>query len=122
KVRNHIYWCPEISRDLERDYVYDVALRPNEEGLSIFRSNDRAEADKVAHYFALTIGGDNHVDYMLIPNETWSSIGLYPQLISLAPPHHFLAARHYEVRGLTKNQESELVDIILQNPTDGPSA
>ena len=115
KVRNHTYWRPEA--DLHPEglsyYVHDVALRPNEEGLSLYAAIDHSEANNVAHYFALTQMGYDKLDYLLIPDGTWDAFGFRPELVPCTNIPPYLSTRHYEVRGLTETLTTRLAEIIL---------
>jgi hypothetical protein len=117
KVRNHSYWTPGVDQHSEgvSYYVHDVALRrqSNEQGLSLYAVADESEANQIANYYALTQMGRTNLDYLLIPDGPWNSIGLSPTKspIETLPP--FLAGRHYEVFELTEDLESRLAAAIL---------
>jgi len=115
KVRNHSYWLAGADPHPEGSsyYVHDVALRPQEAGLSLFAIADMAEVDKVNHYFGLTLAGYNHVDCLLIPDGVWHAIGLQPQQVIFPTIHPYLSDLHFEVRGLNETIESKLAKMIL---------
>jgi hypothetical protein len=115
KVRNHTYWVPGASlhADGPSYYVHDVALRLNEDGLSLYSAADQSVAEKITHYYALTLWDFSNLDFLLLPDATWNTLGLHPAQISYTEIHPYLSSLHYEVRGLTKELESQLAAIIL---------
>jgi hypothetical protein len=120
KVRNHTYWLPGGTLHPEglSYYVPDVALRRQnqEEGLSLFAVTDQKEWEILSIYYALTLSGYDNLDYLVIPEGVWITLGLHPGHVPYHNLHPFLSDRHYEVIGLTEAQETKLAQIILANP------
>jgi hypothetical protein len=116
KVRNHSYWRDAGGHPEGPSYfTQDVSLRQNEQGLSLYAAADQSEALKITHFFALTLGGYENLDYLLIPDSTWGAIGLRPKLIPNREIYPYLCDRHHEVHGLTRELGVQLVGIILQD-------
>ncbi len=117
KVRNHIHWLPGAALHPEGPsyYVHDVTCRPTEEGLSLYSVADETEANILAHYFALTLTGYDHLDYLLIPDSVWEDLGIRPGAFPYCDIHLFLSDRHQEVRGLTVALTTQLADLIWRN-------
>lgn len=115
KVRNHTYWLPGagLHPDGNSYYVPDVALRKNEEGLSLYSVADESDAKQVAHYYALTQMGYDNLDYLLIPDGPWTILGLSPRHVPATGLPRFLSTRHFEVNGLTPSLETLLAAAIL---------
>src|SRR5438046_1652344 len=101
RVRNHSYWSPSNDPHSEGPsyYVHDVALRRvrDEKGLSLYAVADESEADQVAHYYAMTQMGYDNLDYLLIPDGPWKTIGLTPTPTLVENLHPYLSHRHCEV-------------------------
>jgi hypothetical protein len=77
----------------------DLRLREDEQGLSVYRVDDRADAERVAVLFAMyarTAPGD--CDYVLIPERCVAPFRVVPKPDESLPA--WLGDRHYEIEGL----------------------
>lgn len=78
----------------------DLELREGEDGLSVFRVDDPAEADRVGVQFGMYLRGKpKEVDYVLIPEDAIAA----PLRLAARPDPNLpaeLGERHYEIEGL----------------------
>lgn len=76
--------------------IRDLKLRPEENGLSLYRLHKEDEADQLACVYSLTLR-DNpaHFEYVLFPAEVLSGYSVNP--VPLPEHPQFLSQRHYEI-------------------------
>jgi hypothetical protein len=92
----------------------DLALRPDEEGLTIFRALDAGEAMHLARVFALTCRDrPANLDYVLIPEDCLSDVRL--SVVKKPDPnlHPYLSERHYEIVGTDVETSRALAARII---------
>jgi hypothetical protein len=117
-VRNHNYWIPDGQMPSEGlgYYAHDVMLRERELGLSVFSVSDLSHVERVTHYFALTRSSPDNIDYLLIPDGVWTTLGLRPEPSTDDRLHPFLSNLHHEVFGCTKQMSERLALLIVEDP------
>lgn len=108
-------------RDVEKA-AKDLRLRDDEEGLSVYRVDDPAEADRVAVLFAMyarTAPGD--CDYVLIPEGCVAPFRLVPKPDTRLPAE--LGRLHYEIEGLrdVEGASVALARAIFEDESSHPA-
>jgi hypothetical protein len=96
----------------------DISLRPGEDGLSLYRVDDEEDGKRVGTLFGVykkqVRGRADHVDYILIPADSFTGLGLSVLPVpdpALGPE---LSERHHEVRGMTASLSRRLAAILLE--------
>lgn len=93
----------------------DLELRPQEQGLSIYRLDHEGEIMNLATVYSLTLR-DNpaHFECVIFPASLLSGY-----IIDAVPePSHlpFLSDRHHEILNSSKQTPSQLAELILNSP------
>jgi hypothetical protein len=112
-------WAADRVAD-EPDHVakaaVDLELRPDEEGLSVFRVEGEDDSREVAVRFALNCRKDHGpVDYLVFPSELAERLGLAVVYLPREDLDPRLSARHYEILGLTPELTMRLAAAILSD-------
>jgi hypothetical protein len=110
-------WVPDRAANAP-DHVaqaaVDLELRPDEDGLSVFRVEGEDDSREVAVRFALTCRKDRGpVDYLVFPSELAERLGLAVAYVPHPDLDPRLSARHYEILGLTPELTLRLAAAIL---------
>jgi len=110
-------WAADRIAD-EPDHVakaaIDLELRPDEDGLSVFRVVGEDDSREMAVRFALTCRKDRGpIDYLVFPSELAERLGLAVAHVPRGDLDPRLSARHYEIFGLTPELTLRLAAAIL---------
>jgi hypothetical protein len=110
-------WATDRIAD-EPDHVakaaVDLELRPDEDGLSVFRVEGEDDSREVAVRFALNCRNDRGpIDYLVFPSELAERLGLAVASVPREDLDPRLSARHYEILGLTPELTLRLATAIL---------
>jgi hypothetical protein len=96
----------------------DLTLRAGEDGLSLFEVKDEEEGQRVATSIGvhrmLTLGRSDHVDYLLVPSETFAQLGLTVVPVPDPRLEARLSGLHREAKGITDEISLELAEAILK--------
>ncbi len=96
----------------------DLTLRAGEEGLSLFEVENEEEGERVATslgvHRTLTLGRSDHVDYLLIPSETFAQLGLTVVPVPDPRLEAPLSELHREAKGITDEISLQLAAAILK--------
>jgi hypothetical protein len=110
-------WAADRTAD-EPDHVaraaVDLELRPDEDGLSVFRVEGGDDSREVAVRFALNCRDDRGpIDYLVFPSELVERLGLVVASFPREDLDSRLSERHYEILGLTPELTIRLAAAIL---------
>jgi hypothetical protein len=96
----------------------DLSLRRGEGGLSLYEVENEEDGKRVATLFGVhktrTLGHSDHVDYLLIPSDYFTRLGL--TVVSAPDPNlgPQLSERHREANGITDQISLALAATILE--------
>ncbi|MBI2566874.1 MAG: hypothetical protein HYV63_07585 [Candidatus Schekmanbacteria bacterium] len=92
----------------------DLFRRRGERGQSVFRVQNRDEADTAAVIFAITCRPDPaDVDYVLIPDECLAPLRLEIRAEPSTALHPFLGERHFEIVDLADDRVEDFARYVL---------
>jgi len=97
----------------------DVSLRNErgELGLSVFRVETTAEAQRVAILYASTLlDRPGKLDYMMAPSQCFENLELVVSHRPVEGLYPYLSERHYEVMGLDESVSLALARELLASP------
>lgn len=84
-----------------------------EEGLSVYRVNDAAEAHSVAEHIAFTLRSPQRIDYLLADESILLGSGVDLHHFPNEDIHPYLSDRHYETRNYDNLQRVALAEALI---------
>jgi hypothetical protein len=111
-------WLPKSVVDESKRVelaVRDLARKPGEPGLSVYRVDAEDEERQVAVRFAVTLRSarSEHLDYIVFPAEVAEGLGLTVAHVPQEGIDPYLSERHFEILGLTPELTRVLAAAIL---------
>jgi hypothetical protein len=95
--------------------VVDFTLRPNENGLSLYKLHKEGEEDELASIYSLALRDNpGHFEYILFPASLLS--GYQVDRVPVDEHPRFLSERHYEIHEPSQEQLLLLTERILNSP------
>lgn len=99
----------------------DLTLRPNEDGLSVYRVLDcDADAREIALLFGMMKDRPDNVDYLIIEDKEFEKFGLKVSHTPLEDLPEKLSGRHYEILGVSAPMAKRLAAHLLSRNDCSP--
>lgn len=99
-----------------QDAVKDLKVRPDENGLSLYKLQQESEAEELACVYSLVLRDNpKHFEYVLFPASVLS--GYRVDLMPVINHPRFLSERHYEIPNPSEEQLLHLAECILASPS-----